>query len=265
MINFRFHLVSLVAVFLALALGIVMGSTVIDRAIVDGLKNRIDAVEARADARRKENLELERRIGALETYAEQSVPHLVSQRLDGVAVTLVAVRGIDEDVLRATVETVREGGATVPGVLWIEPAFALPDPGAQARLMEAVGGAVQTGEGARQVAIDALGRRLADGPGTPASAGPTVTGAPDVLAALGVAGFVSFDGLGGPDVDLSAYPPAGATVLVVDGSGGRVPTPVASLPLVRAAALADGTVVFGEVYRPVESGPPRGEFVRSVR
>ena len=42
MINFRFHIVSLIAVFLALALGVVMGSTVIDRAIVDGLHDRID-------------------------------------------------------------------------------------------------------------------------------------------------------------------------------------------------------------------------------
>ena len=31
MINFRFHVVSIVAVFLALALGVVMGSTVVDR------------------------------------------------------------------------------------------------------------------------------------------------------------------------------------------------------------------------------------------
>ena len=36
MINFRFHLVSLIAVFLALALGVVMGATVIDRATSTG-------------------------------------------------------------------------------------------------------------------------------------------------------------------------------------------------------------------------------------
>ena len=50
MINFRFHLVSLIAVFLALALGVVMGSTVIDRAVVNGLENRIKHVENKAEA-----------------------------------------------------------------------------------------------------------------------------------------------------------------------------------------------------------------------
>ena len=40
MINFRFHLVSLIAVFLALGLGILVGSTVIDQGIVDRLDTR---------------------------------------------------------------------------------------------------------------------------------------------------------------------------------------------------------------------------------
>ena len=44
MINFRFHIASLVAVFLALALGVVMGSTVVDRAIVESLRTQIDDV-----------------------------------------------------------------------------------------------------------------------------------------------------------------------------------------------------------------------------
>ena len=35
MINFRFHVVSLIAIFLALALGVVIGAGVIDRGVVD--------------------------------------------------------------------------------------------------------------------------------------------------------------------------------------------------------------------------------------
>src|SRR3954454_15161459 len=45
MINFRFHIVSLIAVFLALGLGILVGSTVIDQKIV----NRLDAEIGRVD------------------------------------------------------------------------------------------------------------------------------------------------------------------------------------------------------------------------
>ena len=42
MINFRFHLVSLIAIFLALALGVVIGAGVIDRGVVDTLDNRLN-------------------------------------------------------------------------------------------------------------------------------------------------------------------------------------------------------------------------------
>ena len=45
MINFRFHLVSLVAVFLALGLGILVGSTVIDQGIVNRLDSEINHVQ----------------------------------------------------------------------------------------------------------------------------------------------------------------------------------------------------------------------------
>ena len=42
MINFRFHLVSLVAVFLAIGVGVAMGASFVDRATVDTLRSRVD-------------------------------------------------------------------------------------------------------------------------------------------------------------------------------------------------------------------------------
>ena len=60
MINFRFHLVSLVAVFLALTVGIVVGATIVNQAIVDGLNHRIDRVEKNADTQRAANQHAER-------------------------------------------------------------------------------------------------------------------------------------------------------------------------------------------------------------
>ena len=57
MINFRFHLVSLIAVFLALGLGILVGSTVVDQVIVDRLDREIrtarrDTATVQAENRR---------------------------------------------------------------------------------------------------------------------------------------------------------------------------------------------------------------------
>ena len=55
MINFRFHVVSLIAIFLALALGVVIGAGVIDRGVVNALNNRLDSVEAKSDRIQGEN------------------------------------------------------------------------------------------------------------------------------------------------------------------------------------------------------------------
>ena len=58
MISFRFHVVSITAIFLAIAVGVVVGSTYVDQLTVDQLRNRIETVEDRADAAREENLSL---------------------------------------------------------------------------------------------------------------------------------------------------------------------------------------------------------------
>ena len=48
MINLRYHVVSLVAVFLALGVGVLMGSTVIDRVTVDQLREVYAGAHPRA-------------------------------------------------------------------------------------------------------------------------------------------------------------------------------------------------------------------------
>src|SRR5437868_9651148 len=58
MVSFRFFLVSIIAVFLALAVGITMGATVIDKATVDLLRSQIRATNARADGTKRQNDDL---------------------------------------------------------------------------------------------------------------------------------------------------------------------------------------------------------------
>jgi hypothetical protein len=118
MINFRFHLVSLVAVFLALAAGIVIGSTVVDTAVVDGLRDRIDAVESRADRIDGENRDLASRVEDLSAEAEATSPYAVDGRLHGVPVAVVAVRGTDGRRVDSLVRRVREAGGSTPAVIW---------------------------------------------------------------------------------------------------------------------------------------------------
>jgi hypothetical protein len=263
-INFRFHVVSLVGVFLALALGVVIGSTVIDRAIVDRLSSQIDSVRQRADAERAENRALRDQIKGLETFIAQSQPQVTGRRLNQVPVTVVAVRGVPDEDVRASVDLLKGAGALVPGVLWIEDGLSGTDPGARAKLVEAIGDTGLAVEDLRQVALEALGHRLATGARVESASTPGLSGV-DTLVALNEAGLVTFDTLGGGSVGLDSWPSSNTRMLLIDGSQAHPPPGTVSLPVMRAAAAAGGRLVLGEVFRPTPTLKTRGAVVRGVR
>jgi hypothetical protein len=263
-INFRFHLVSLVAVFLALALGVVMGSTVIDRAIVDRLSSQIDSVKKRADAERAENRTLRDQIKGLETFIAQSQPQVTARRLNQVPVTMVAVRGVPAEDVRAAYDVLRSSGALVSGVLWIEDGFSASDPGARTKLVQAIGDSGLATDDLRQVALEALGHRLAAGPRVTTVSSVADSGL-DTLVALNEAGLVSFDTMGGGAVDLESWPSSGSRTLVIDGSQAHPPPGTMTIPILRAAAAAGGRLALAEVFRPTATIKARGAVVRGVR
>ena len=264
MINFRFHLVSLVAVFLALALGVVVGSTVIDKAIVDRLSSQIDSVKKRADEQRAENRTLRDQMEGLETFIAQSQPQVVGRRLNQVAVTVVAVRGVPAEDVRGAVDILRQAGALVPGVLWIEDPFTAPEQAARAKLVQAMGDSGLATEDLRLLALEALGRRLVVGAGVTAVSSPSASTA-DTLVALNEAGLVSFDRLGGGTVSLDSWPAAGTRTLLIDGTQAHPLPGTVSLPVLRAAAAAGGRLALAEVFRPTATVRDRGAVVRGVR
>ena len=55
MLTFRYHLVTIVAVFLALAIGIVVGSTVVGPSVVESLRNQVEDVSDTLDERKAAN------------------------------------------------------------------------------------------------------------------------------------------------------------------------------------------------------------------
>ena len=66
MINIRYHVYSLVAVFLALAIGVAAGSTVVQRSVVDNLRSTQGRIEQNLDELEAQNAELQERTDALE-------------------------------------------------------------------------------------------------------------------------------------------------------------------------------------------------------
>src|SRR6478609_3887839 len=102
MINFRFHLVSLVAVFLAMGLGILVGSTVIDQKIVNRLDTEIRRVSKDNDARKAESKKLASENADQQDFIGLVAPYVADGRLDGQSVAIVAERGVDGGVVKQT-------------------------------------------------------------------------------------------------------------------------------------------------------------------
>ena len=113
MINFRFHVVSLIAIFLALALGVVIGAGVIDRGVVNTLNDRLDSVEAKSDRIKGENDALTDENSKLSGAIEDLEPFAVDGRLVGETTALLAVRGIDEGKVTDTATAAQTAGTPV--------------------------------------------------------------------------------------------------------------------------------------------------------
>ena len=118
MISFRFHLVSLAAIFMALALGIVMGTAFLNDQTVDTLQSSIRSVRADiADARRE--------LSMWRSFGEQAEDAIVEDRLEGVRVLMIVPEGLSDSVtdrmraLLATAGAIDAGTVTV-GKAWEE-------------------------------------------------------------------------------------------------------------------------------------------------
>src|ERR1700690_2539537 len=125
MINFRFHLVSLIAVFLALGLGILVGSTVIDQGIVNRLDSEINGVRKENSAREATSRPLSQQNSQLQQFIEKPAPSVGDGRLDQRSVAIIAERGVDSGVVKQTEQALQAAGAEVPAVLWLDDSWVL--------------------------------------------------------------------------------------------------------------------------------------------
>lgn len=254
MINFRFHLVSLVAVFLALAVGVVMGYGVLSQPTVEALENRIDTVRANADNRRLENEALQGQVEDLESTLDAIEPFTITDRLTGTRVVVVAVRGVESETMQGIVQLARRGGADAPGILWIEDKWALATAEDRSSLATALDVTETRRTALRTRGWEILVDRLSQGRGL----------ATDTLSALADAGFVAFEGVGA-DVALADVGGPGTEVLLVVGSDAAVKARHVLVPAAQAAVDVGLRLTAAEMFVAVENGPERGSLVGLVR
>ncbi|MFN8015110.1 MAG: copper transporter [Acidimicrobiia bacterium] len=123
MINFRFHLISLIAVFLSLGIGVVMGSTVIDKAIVAGLENRIDTAEKNSIDRKVENERLKNDIKSTDIQDTVLSAHVVKNSLANKTVYIVVAGAVSQDLITETRELLAVSGATLGSEVFLKTDF----------------------------------------------------------------------------------------------------------------------------------------------
>ncbi len=126
MVTFRFYLVSVVAFFLALAVGVVVGS-VLDGRIADSLQDRLDRVETSLDETVAAMDDKNREIDHLDEYIEASAPYAVQDELVDTTALVVAEDGVDAAPVEDLVVRLRQAGARVDGIVWLEAAWDLED------------------------------------------------------------------------------------------------------------------------------------------
>jgi copper transport outer membrane protein MctB len=240
-INLRYHIVSIVAVFLALAVGVVMGSTVIARSELDLLHNRQNDLEDRNKRVSRDNAALKQENEALRKFQEEAETPLLAGDLAGVPVVLVGIRGIEQGPADTLREQLANAGAQSQGTIWLTRKLRLDNEADIRSLATALGIPAGSAADTRVQALGVLAEAIG---GTATDASP--------LAALRDAGFVEIEpsaasvvtttiaGAGLPSTPASG---SGTRVVVMSGAGAEVSDDEVAIPLVRAfAGIRPGVV-----------------------
>ena len=120
MIDFRYHLVSIIAVFLALALGLVVGASALRGPVVDQLKDRSTQIGKDNQALRGENRDLDQ----MNRYNSQFVGGLATQvvadRLKGESIVFLEAPGADDQMRAKTADMVGKAGGRISGYVTLQ-------------------------------------------------------------------------------------------------------------------------------------------------
>ncbi len=123
MIDFRYHLVSIVAVFLALAIGIVVGSTALKPAVLSGLQKTANAEKKHIDALYAQNGQLKQQLSAAQAYAQAGEHAALDHLLDGQRVVLVTAPGFPGGVVTGVSSALTQAGAILTGQVQLQSQF----------------------------------------------------------------------------------------------------------------------------------------------
>ncbi|WP_433188376.1 copper transporter [Actinoallomurus sp. CA-150999] len=127
MIDFRYHLVSIIAVFLALALGLVVGASALRGPLVDQLKDNSNRLKNSNEVLRKEK----DAAAQVRDYGSQVTDAVAAQvvagRLKDQSVVFVEAPGADDQMRAQTADMVQKAGARISGYVTLQSKYLDPN------------------------------------------------------------------------------------------------------------------------------------------
>ena len=117
------HAISIAAIFLALAIGVVLGSQTLASGVLSGLRDDKDDLSHKVDELQNENNQLQVQIGAADSFdatiADRTVKDVLAQR----SVIIVTTPDADAGDLDAVTKLIQAAGAAVTGKVGLTNAF----------------------------------------------------------------------------------------------------------------------------------------------
>ncbi len=259
MISFRYHIFTIVAIFLAVGLGLLFGTSVVQPALIHDLRRQVDQLTKEGSDTRAEVSDLKTQVSDLEK-AGDILPSLDPGTLTDTPVVLITHDGVDAGLLSEARRSLSEAGTKLVAVLSVTDRMGGADDGSRQSLAQLLGMSSDTDAATLQDrAAQVLAQRLASG-------GPrrgTQPAGSDPLEAMLAANFVTTPS-GSPAIsaaDLPGIGGKGEMVVVLSGGQGE---PAVS-PEGFFVPLVDGLVQRGAIVAAGESSSTDYPFVTALR
>jgi hypothetical protein len=117
MFDFRYHALSLVAVFLALMIGLLLGVAIGDQGLVSNAERNVrDSLRKDVRQANARSADLRRELGQRDRVDEALYPLLVEDRLAGQRIGLIGLGDLPDSTIRAVRDALDNTGARLSGV-----------------------------------------------------------------------------------------------------------------------------------------------------
>ncbi|WP_406691716.1 copper transporter [Saccharopolyspora sp. ID03-671] len=127
MITLRYHIISIAAVFLALAVGVVLGTSSVSEGLLKSVGGEKEELQAQVDQLGAERAQFKAQADAADRFDTTVAPLAVQGQLTGRSVVLISSPEVEDGRRAAMAKLLRDSGADVTGEVRLGEALTDPD------------------------------------------------------------------------------------------------------------------------------------------